>query len=68
MNEWSDEKILAQLSDDRSFEKAFEALVIKYQEKLYWHIRRLVHFHEDADDVIQNTFTKVFCMTSSASS
>jgi RNA polymerase sigma-70 factor (ECF subfamily) len=60
MNEWSDEKILAQLSDDRSFEKAFEALVIKYQEKLYWHIRRLVHFHEDADDVIQNTFIKVF--------
>lgn len=27
---------------------------------MYWHIRRQVHFHEDADDVLQNTFIKVF--------
>jgi len=30
-----------------------------YQEKLYWHIRRLTHVHEDADDVLQNTLIKV---------
>jgi len=32
----------------------------KYQRKLYWHVRRIVLTHEDADDVIQNTFLKVW--------
>ncbi len=32
----------------------------KYQERLYWHIRRLVHEHEDANDVIQDCFIKVY--------
>ncbi|MGA1386644.1 MAG: RNA polymerase sigma factor, partial [Flavobacteriaceae bacterium] len=31
-----------------------------YQERLYWHIRRLVLNHDDADDVVQNTFVKIF--------
>ncbi|MBT8232558.1 MAG: RNA polymerase sigma factor [Saprospiraceae bacterium] len=48
------------LSNDKLFDKGFEYLVNKYQERLYWHIRKMVHFHEDADDVIQNTFLKVF--------
>jgi RNA polymerase sigma factor (sigma-70 family) len=34
-------------------------LVQKYKEKLYWHIRRIVQDHDDADDVLQNTFVKV---------
>ena len=34
-------------------------LVKAFQERLYWHIRRMVHRHEDADDVLQNTFLKV---------
>ena len=41
-------------------EKAFEVLVRKYQEKLYWHIRRMVVSHEDANDVLQNLFIKVW--------
>ena len=32
----------------------------KYKERLYWHIRKIVVCHEDADDVLQNTFIKVF--------
>jgi len=32
----------------------------QYQERLYWHIRRMTHVHQDADDVLQNTFIKVF--------
>jgi len=32
----------------------------QYQERLYWHIRRMTHVHEDADDVLQNTFIKVY--------
>jgi len=41
-------------------EKAFLLLVEKYQERLYWHILKIVIIHEDADDVIQNTFVKIW--------
>lgn len=60
MQEIKDAKILEMLAKDSVFEKGFELLVQKYQERLYWHIRKMVHFHEDADDIIQNTFIKVF--------
>ena len=36
--------------------KGFRLVVEKYSSKLYWHIRRLVVLHEDADDALQNTF------------
>ena len=38
----------------------FEVLVDTYKERLYWHIRRIVLNHDDADDVLQNTFIKIF--------
>ncbi|MCO5234839.1 MAG: sigma-70 family RNA polymerase sigma factor [Chitinophagaceae bacterium] len=41
-------------------EKAFTDIIKKYQEKLYWHIRRLVIQHEDANDVLQNVFIKIW--------
>lgn len=41
-------------------EKAFTSIIKKYQEKLYWHIRRMVIHHEDANDVLQNVFIKVW--------
>ncbi|MCU0471999.1 MAG: RNA polymerase sigma factor [Bacteroidales bacterium] len=40
--------------------KGFRLLVEKYSSKLYWHIRRLVILHEDADDALQNTFINVW--------
>lgn len=40
--------------------KGFRLLVEKYSRKLYWHIRRLVILHEDADDALQNTFINVW--------
>lgn len=39
---------------------AFSKLMKKYQERIYWHIRRMVLNHDDADDVIQNTFVKAW--------
>ncbi|MBC7554808.1 MAG: sigma-70 family RNA polymerase sigma factor [Taibaiella sp.] len=39
---------------------AFTQLVTKYQERLYWHIRRMVITHEDTNDVLQNVFIKVW--------
>lgn len=41
-------------------ERAFTAIIKKYQEKLYWHIRRMVIDHDDTNDVLQNMFIKVW--------
>ncbi|MEM9544771.1 MAG: RNA polymerase sigma factor [Bacteroidota bacterium] len=41
-------------------ESGFRSLMKQFQEQTYWHIRRMVTTHEDADDVVQNTFIKVF--------
>jgi len=41
-------------------EQSFNLLVLNYQERLYWHIRKIVISHEDADDVLQNTLVKVW--------
>ena len=51
---------IEQLQDPKRSDIAFKKLVSDYQERLYWHIRRMVINHDDADDVLQNTFIKVF--------
>tara|TARA_B110000977_G_C11022729_1_gene471968 strand:+ start:22 stop:564 length:543 start_codon:yes stop_codon:yes gene_type:complete len=53
-------KLLTQLKLDNSKELAFKTLVKRYKERLYWHIRKIVITHDDADDVLQNTFIKIF--------
>lgn len=55
-----DEEILDLFSRDETREKAFNLLVRKYQERLYWHIRRLVVSHDDTHDVLQNVLVKVW--------
>ena len=55
-----EEQIIAFLSDPSSFDKGFKAMVYAYQEKLYWHIRKLASEHEDANDILQNTFIKAY--------
>ncbi|MBT8320261.1 MAG: RNA polymerase sigma factor, partial [Eudoraea sp.] len=56
----AEETLVEQLKDKESQAKAFEVLVNTYKERLYWHIRRIVMNHDDSDDVLQNTFIKVF--------
>lgn len=56
----SDEHILNLMRSDDTFERGFRLLMGTYQERLYWHIRRMVLVHEDADDVLQNTLVKVY--------
>ena len=56
----SDEQIMELLRSDQTFERGFRLLMSQYRERLYWHIRRLVLVHEDADDVLQNTFIKIY--------
>lgn len=56
----TDEAILTMAIHADTREQGFRQLVIKYQQRLYQVIRRQVPSHEDADDVLQNTFIKVF--------
>ncbi|MBV9988944.1 MAG: sigma-70 family RNA polymerase sigma factor [Chitinophagaceae bacterium] len=55
-----DKTLLLEFRQDATKERAFTAIIKKYQEKLYWHIRRMVVDHDDANDVVQNMFIKVW--------
>ncbi|MGG6230613.1 RNA polymerase sigma factor [Tenacibaculum sp. SDUM215027] len=52
--------LIDQLQQSTTKEVAFKSLVSQYKERLYWHIRKIVISHEDSDDVLQNTFVKIF--------
>ncbi len=55
-----DTELIVLFKVKQSRERAFKVLVEKYRQRLYWHIRRMVIVHTDADDVIQNVFIKVW--------
>lgn len=55
-----DDKDLLSLYKEGKRETAFNLIVKKYGERLYWHIRKMVICHEDADDLAQNTFVKAW--------
>jgi RNA polymerase sigma factor (sigma-70 family) len=56
----SDSELLEAFRNPDTKEQAFTSIIRKYQEKLYWHIRRMVVEHEDANDVLQNVFIRVW--------
>ncbi|HEY4147574.1 MAG TPA: sigma-70 family RNA polymerase sigma factor [Chitinophagaceae bacterium] len=55
-----DAELLLQFRNLSTREDGFTAIIKKYQEKLYWHIRRILVDHEDANDVLQNVFIRVW--------
>ena len=55
-----DKELLSLFREETTREAAFTSIIKKYQEKLYWHVRRMVVEHEDANDVLQNMFIKVW--------
>lgn len=55
-----EEKILQMLAQPEKQREAFGILVSQYSEQLYWKIRNIVQDHEDANDVLQNTFMKAW--------
>lgn len=55
-----DAQILEKFSDTRTRDEGFSLLLKKYQQKIYWHVRRLVINHDDADDLVQDVFIKVW--------
>lgn len=60
MQHYSDEEILRMYRDESTRNLALHYLINKYQQRLYWHIRKIVISHDDTDDVLQNTFIKIW--------
>lgn len=60
MTALSDHKIIELCREPESENFGFSQLVLKYQERIYWHVRRMVLDHDDADDLVQETFVKVW--------
>ncbi len=56
----SDSELLVQFRNPPTREKAYTSIIRKYQEKLYWHIRRMVVEHDDANDVLQNVLIRIW--------
>ncbi|HLT42580.1 MAG TPA: RNA polymerase sigma factor [Sphingobacteriaceae bacterium] len=55
-----DAEILEKFANKRTREEAFTMLLNKYQERIYWHVRRYVLNHDDADDLVQDIFVKIW--------
>lgn len=60
MQQKSDDEILRRLQSPEKRRAAFTQIVNQYSEKLYWHIRKMVLNHDDANDLLQNTFLKAW--------
>ncbi|TDO22022.1 RNA polymerase sigma factor [Pedobacter duraquae] len=60
MKQVEDAEIIAKFSEEKTRHEAFNLLLSKYQQKIYWHIRRLVIDHDDTDDLVQDVFVKVW--------
>lgn len=60
MNKYNEKEVIALLQDSQRQREAFECIVKEYSEQLYWQIRRMVLTHDDANDILQNTFIKAW--------
>lgn len=60
MGSYSDDELLKLFFDGDNPNYAFNLIVRKYQQPIYWHVRRLVIIHEDADDIVQDVFLKAW--------
>lgn len=58
--EITDEQLVHFLLKEESRERGFRLLVQRYQERLYWQIRKMVDNHEDANDILQNSLIKCY--------
>ena len=55
-----DQELIGRLTNPSTRSAAFSGLVRSYQERLYWHIRKMVLSHDDTNDILQNTFMKAW--------
>ena len=59
-NTYNEEEIIEQLHDPNRCNAAFGKVIEQYSQGLYWQIRRMVFNHDDANDILQNTFLKAW--------
>ena len=55
-----EKEFIQELLNPKTQNQAFQQLLLDYQKPLYHHVRTIVISHDDADDVLQNTFIKIF--------
>ena len=55
-----DQELLLKLKNPETRNYGFNLMVRKYQKKIYWHVRKMVIDHDDADDLVQEVFVKVW--------
>ncbi|MBC8464252.1 MAG: RNA polymerase sigma factor [Bacteroidetes bacterium] len=60
MSKYTDQELLAMFREENSRNMAFNLIIKEYQERIYWHVRKIVIDHDDANDVAQNTFVKAW--------
>jgi RNA polymerase sigma-70 factor (ECF subfamily) len=60
MKAFDEKTIIEKIGDPQKRKEAFEEIVRQFSQSLYWNIRRMVFYHDDADDVLQNTLMKVW--------
>jgi RNA polymerase sigma factor (sigma-70 family) len=60
MSERDDQDILKDFENPSQSHQAFKELIDKYKVRLYWHIRKIIIDHDDTDDVLQNSFIKIW--------
>ena len=60
MGHLEDCEILEKFGSEPTKNEAFNLLLLKYQQKIYWHIRHIVINHDDADDIVQDVFISVW--------
>lgn len=56
----TEQELITSLKNPKTLNSAFKELLSIYKERLYWHIRKIVINHDDTDDVLQNTFIKIY--------
>lgn len=59
-NNYNEEIIIEELRNDDTRQRAFSKVIKHYSEPLYWQIRRMVIDHENANDILQETFIKAW--------
>jgi RNA polymerase sigma-70 factor (ECF subfamily) len=60
MRQYTEDELVERLRDTSTQRDAFAQVVNRYSEKLYWQIRKMVLSHDDANDLLQNTFMKAW--------
>lgn len=58
MDQHSDLELIKEFKEGK--EQAFNQLVLRYQERIYWVVRRLISDHDQADDIVQDVFVKAY--------